>query len=250
MKNLNSNKIIYIAILLILTLIVTLTPLGLYFLKFHKNLSSDFNKWSAFGSYVGGIYGPIFTLLSLAVLVWTLFQMRSSQTQDKEHFQIQLDEQKRQLEEQQKQKSIDEIIMLINMIKIAIDNNPIVNDMKEFYREHLSSLHENSLWRKPKDIQDVWEISYNFMKKEKFFDSEVHILGEVLERISQIQDPEIKKRIKIITKGLLPQQYRFLFKSYAFAQHPKAAQHLKTWPDFCHVPADFKNYIKWFGSIN
>ncbi|NTZ45198.1 hypothetical protein FCM30_05380 [Lelliottia aquatilis] len=227
--------------------ILLLSPLVLYFCKFNHGLSSDYNKWSAFGSYIGGVYGPILTLLSLGVLIWTLFQMRSSQNQDKEHFQIQLDEQRKLLDEQQKQKNIDDIITLTNMIRVALENNPLVNDVKLFYKKHLSDINHICMSVKPDNIQAVWNISHKIMKQDKYFDSEVHILGEILERIILLGDTELQKRAKIIIKGLIPQQQRFLFKSYAHVQQPKATIHLEKWSDFCHPPKDFKNYVEWFG---
>ncbi|BCG10875.1 hypothetical protein [Buttiauxella agrestis] len=236
-KIIRKNYIVSLCLFLLFS-----APLVIYIYRFHNGLSHDFNKWSAFGSYLGGVYGPLLTTVSLGVLIWTLFQMRSSQNQDKEHFQIQLDAQK-------KQRSIDDIIMLTNMIKVATENNHLIDDIKGFHELFMTQLLNKCINVRPTSIQEIWEISYEQMKSKKYFDSEVHILGEILERIKQLDDVELKKRARTIIKGLLPQQQRFLFKCYAHAQHPKAAKYLNDWQNFCHAPDDFEKHLTWFPSI-
>ncbi|HGV9286785.1 TPA: hypothetical protein ACNOHR_002066, partial [Enterobacter hormaechei] len=65
-------------IITVLTSFIFLTPLCLYFVNFHHALSSDPNKWSAFGSYIGGVYGPLATIISVVVLVITVIEINQS----------------------------------------------------------------------------------------------------------------------------------------------------------------------------
>ena len=45
---------------------------GLYSFKFHGELSSDFEKWGAFGDFIGGTLNPILSFLALLALLLTI----------------------------------------------------------------------------------------------------------------------------------------------------------------------------------
>lgn len=228
---------------LIILIIITL-PTIIYFFKFHSGLSSDFNKWSAFGSYIGGVYGPLLSFLSLLILAWTLFQMKSSQKQDREQFTLQINEQKRQ-------QNIDDIIMLTKMIRDAFGNNPLVENIKLYPSAFKKEIHLACYNRQYNDpvstIADIWDVAYTIMKKDRYFDSEVHILGEVLKRLFKLSNIEDQKTAKVILKGLIPQDQRFLLKCYAAAHHPQAQKYIARWPDFCHTPPEFESNLKSWG---
>lgn len=55
----------------ILVIIVVSGVLGIYFLKFNGDLSSDINDWSGFGSYLGGALGSALTLITLIIVIQT-----------------------------------------------------------------------------------------------------------------------------------------------------------------------------------
>ncbi len=235
------NKLANYSLLIIL--IILLLPICIYLFKFHNSLSDNHQSWSEFGSYIGGVYGPIISILSIIILIVTLKQMRSSQDQDREHFQIQLNE-------QSKQRSIDDIIMLTNMVSVALGNNPIVMEIKQYPKQFLTYLEHDCRHYKPQSELDLWKLAFKRMKDDRYFDSEVHILGEILERIEGIDDKELKLRAKMIVKGLLPQGQRFLFKCYANAWHPKSSKLLEKWPDFCHQPNEFKTLLERYREKN
>lgn len=236
-KHFLSHKINYI--LSIAIFLITLIPIAIYLKVFRYGLSKDNADWAAFGSYIGGVYGPIFSLVSIFILIYTLREMRKTQLQDKNHFEIQLDEQR-------KQRNIDDIVMLTNMIRQAIDNNPIINDIKKYPNTVCDMVRYDTVKYPPNNEEDMWNLAYKRMKNDRYFDSEVHILGEVLERIELLDDDNQKLRAKMIIKGLIPQGQRFLFKCYANAWQPKSAKLLRNWPDFCHLPDSLKSTLEEF----
>ncbi|MGQ6484739.1 hypothetical protein ACUNEG_16170 [Serratia sp. IR-2025] len=64
-----------------ITIVVTailIATLGLYFYKFHHGLSNNPTDWASFGSYVGGVLGPIFSGLSLLVLSLTFYHSKEN----------------------------------------------------------------------------------------------------------------------------------------------------------------------------
>ena len=46
--------------------------IGLYFFKFHGELSSEHQAWAAFGGYIGGTAGTLLACLSLFALLYTI----------------------------------------------------------------------------------------------------------------------------------------------------------------------------------
>lgn len=233
--------------LVLIFLLLALSPIVIYLYKFHYGLSNDFNRWSAFGSYFGGIYGPLLSFLSLLILIRTLFQMKNSQEQDRIQFNLQLNEQIRQ-------RNIDDIIMLTKMIRDAFDNNPLVLDIKTYpddFHKKISLICFNRHYNNPiSSIDDVWSIAFELMRKDKYFDSEIHILGEVLQRMHSLSNKTDQKTAKSIIKGLIPQSQRFLLKCYAHINHPQARKHIERWPDFCHTPSKFNQYLDNWGKVS
>ncbi|HJV68879.1 hypothetical protein, partial [Ideonella sp.] len=53
----------------LLVIVALLTPIAVYVWTFGTELSHDHSRWSEMGSAMSGIYTPILTLLTLAVLV-------------------------------------------------------------------------------------------------------------------------------------------------------------------------------------
>src|SRR5271157_4797788 len=64
------NKLIYIATGVAVG--SSVLSVAFYLFMFHGGLSADHLAWGSFGSYLGGILGPIFSLLSFVGVVFTL----------------------------------------------------------------------------------------------------------------------------------------------------------------------------------
>ncbi|HFJ8954299.1 TPA: hypothetical protein ACGWHD_003110 [Serratia liquefaciens] len=73
----SKNKALLKRLIIVIFLFSTL-PISLYFYKFHHGLSSNPTDWASFGSYIGGILGPVFSGLSLLVLSVTFYHSKES----------------------------------------------------------------------------------------------------------------------------------------------------------------------------
>jgi hypothetical protein len=59
----------YLIYLLVIIVFIGLTPLVVYFWKFHHGFASNHTAWGEFGSLFGGVLGPVAALLALAGLL-------------------------------------------------------------------------------------------------------------------------------------------------------------------------------------
>lgn len=64
--------------------IILLTPFILYFSIFNGSLSHSSSDWAAFGSFIGGLVGPILTFITILVLVANLHESRKVSKMNKE----------------------------------------------------------------------------------------------------------------------------------------------------------------------
>lgn len=67
----------------VLTLIITLY---LYRVKFGGELSSSSSEWSDFGSYIGGVFGPLVSFLTLLAVLKTVYLQRELLDSQREEF--------------------------------------------------------------------------------------------------------------------------------------------------------------------
>lgn len=71
-KNKNSSKLQNLNLLIWLAIFLLLTALFLYFTHFSGNLSNTQSAWGTFGDYMGGTLNPLFALLSLFAIIYTI----------------------------------------------------------------------------------------------------------------------------------------------------------------------------------
>lgn len=70
-----------IKLIFLLTATILLTPIGLYIYKFGFGLWDTTTSWSELGGYIGGIYAPILTFLTLLVLCVQIYLMQQQNNQ-------------------------------------------------------------------------------------------------------------------------------------------------------------------------
>ncbi len=81
LKSFTPIKYFFFSFLFILTII----PIILYFYTFHYNLSTNHSRWAEFGSFFGGVIGPLISVSALLGLIVSIEQTR-------QHFSIQRNE--------------------------------------------------------------------------------------------------------------------------------------------------------------
>jgi len=74
--------------LVVAGIIITGLSLTLYFITFHGGLAATDSPWGSFGSYIGGILGPFFSLFTLVGVLYTLYdqgrKLRESRKRERE----------------------------------------------------------------------------------------------------------------------------------------------------------------------
>jgi uncharacterized membrane protein len=63
------NITIVLGVLAIISIFIVLVP---YLITFHGPLSENVQDWASFGSYAGGLLGPILTSISVFLIVITI----------------------------------------------------------------------------------------------------------------------------------------------------------------------------------
>lgn len=101
------KKIIGISVFAAFLMVVVL---AFYFSKFNVSLSSENGDWGTFGDFLGGTLNPIFSLMSLVALLYTIALQTDEMAQTREELRRTADAQKNaeialngQLEAQRKQ---------------------------------------------------------------------------------------------------------------------------------------------------
>ncbi|MGF6424078.1 putative membrane protein [Lelliottia sp. 489] len=212
--------------------LISLMPLALYFFIFHGVLSKDAQAWSTFGTYIGGVYGPIATLISVIVLIITLKEMQASNT--------------RMFEYQNKQQVIDNLRWLSELLRKTLDNNSeYVHGRREFY-DHLKTFMKKALvkYHQPDNISLKSE-AIKLMKNNKtLFANEIVIFEELFYRVTHITNEEEYVLSVMVILGLLSSEERFWLMQYAKAHSSSAAKWLKKWPGFDDIPLTMESLIQ------
>lgn len=122
-----------IIITLVLILILSAIPIGLYIYKFGIGLLGDMKKWADVGTFFGGVLGPAFTFFSTILLLITVYltnqsllRSQDSLKQSQDALQVQ-----QNLAEKQSFDSLffNQLQMLLEHIRAAKfkENNKFVN---------------------------------------------------------------------------------------------------------------------------
>lgn len=224
------HKFLSVMVALITTFILAI-PLILYITKFNASLSTDPNKWAAFGTYVGGVYGPIATIISIAVLILTVVEINQSN--------------KISIAEARNNNFINEIVKLTEILSNCLDKNPLIRDrtylFKWFNKQMVSKFEKNH----PADEYDIWkECIKKFTNDElSLFENEVAITEEILLRIHFIVDEDLKARARGIFKGIITNNERFWLECYIRRFNFPLVHFLSLWNSFSIVPKTLSDMI-------
>jgi|SRR5690625_3291448 len=73
LKDIDTEKLSVLLIWIIFSAVaILLLTAAFYSLQFGSSLSTDHTRWSEFGSFFGGLLGPVLNLLALVALVFTV----------------------------------------------------------------------------------------------------------------------------------------------------------------------------------
>ncbi|WP_315708509.1 hypothetical protein [Brenneria uluponensis] len=221
-----------------LSLIVFVIPLALYFIIFHKSLSSESSEWAAFGSYIGGVYGPIFALASVIVLVVTLFKINDA---NQKFFEL-----------SKNSNTINEIIELSKILDASINKKKLFSQDRNYAFSWLGDTVKNKFRHaEPTREEDIIDACVTrFTENDiEIFREEADIIYEILLRIDAIENGDLKERAKSIFKVIIPNCERFWLECYIRKFHPKATQLVDLWSYFSVMPNDLYSLMPTEGDV-
>lgn len=206
--------------LIIITTFIFLLPLFTYFYVFHYALSSNSADWAAFGSFVGGIYGPLFGLVSVIVLIITLREMQKNN--------------QKLIESSSRAKYIDDIKWLTDLLRERLDKNKHIIGRGVFYNGLKISIKQKIKTESNVDQNKLILHCIELMKEYTgLYGEELILFEEIIYRVTHTTDDEVYALSVMILIGRLSPEERFWIAQYAKAHNSSATKWLdKTWRSF------------------
>lgn len=214
--------------------IITLCPLFLYLWQFHDGLSSNESAWSTFGTFVGGIYSPLFTFASVIVLVATLLEINQAN--------------RKTFELSQRNNIISDITVLTKLLDNSINKKLFIVASSRV--EGMNSLGNAVLTKlsasKPNTEEDIWDASIQRFdnSSQDTFRDEMPILREIMLRIHNINDEELKEQAQAIFKAIIPNDDRFWLQCYTRRYDDKTKLLLEFWSPFSSIPPQLERLLQ------
>lgn len=210
----------------LLVIFITLSPLCLYFLNFHDGFSSNESAWSTFGTFIGGIYSPLFTFASVIVLVATLLEINQAN--------------RKTFEFAQRTNIISDITELTKLLDASINkkNFIVAAGRVEGMRSLCNAVLETLSSTKPNIDVDIWDTAARRFEgsSQGTFRDEIPIIREIMLRIHNIEDEELKEQAQAIFKAIIPNDDRFWLQCYIRRYDANTKLLLEMWRPFSSIP--------------
>ncbi|MDJ6958650.1 hypothetical protein LD669_12920 [Salmonella enterica] len=223
-------------IFVVIILFIAAIPVIVYWFNFPPILSTKNADWGDFGSFVGGIYGSIFSSLSLiAVLYFSSKNEKNSRKQIEllmverisHEFHLVLDIFKQKLHtknfkftrESGRSISKDDFYFMLN-VRI---------------RDHLISSWN---YKNKPSRQDIYGSAYFHLKfgTAVSFDDEMKLLIYIINIISN-SSPSTSEAFKVIFEASIDNNDRFFLESIIRSQNSEIISILNNWPSFSKIPS-------------
>lgn len=218
MTNKNSSKLKSLNWLLVIAFVLLLIALYFYFGHFNGDLSDDQGKWGTFGDFMGGTLNPLFALLSLFAIIYTIRIQTEELELTRGEMQKSNNSQKEQSESVQRQTFENTFFKMIDL------HNQIVNSFLLIQKLKIVPNPEHSFSRTlPKTIK----ITQNY-----------HVSGKDI----KIEDNRDYKGREVVYQLLK------IFKAYKRISQRLSVQFDSTFYEAFHL--EFQNVIgHYFGTI-
>lgn len=205
---------------------LTISPLAIYLWNFRHGLSDDANAWVVFGTYMGGIYGPVFTFASVVVLVITVVEINQSN--------------KLNIELTSSVSITAGIIEVSRLLDESLNKNSYLNVSGRDYtfKWFANAVQAHFINDAPSKEEQIKDASIERFK-DKDIDilrDEMYILKEILLRIHFIEDNDLKERARAIFKGIIPNHERYWMECYVARFHKDIHALITSWSAFSVMP--------------
>ncbi|MDC9591217.1 hypothetical protein PSI23_18460 [Xenorhabdus sp. XENO-10] len=219
-------------------------PLGAYFHTFNNSLSNNSGDWAAFGSLVGGVWGPLATIGSIIVLIQTLKTMQRNNDN--------------QLREAEITKNFDHIMLLTKTLNDVMDMNPnkvqgvkveqncVFGYLQYQVRMSVQNNHLYGLAYGEKRIDnsdEIWNLAYKVVKNKNYFENESIVFAEILRKIKTIKEEDSQKTAKIMLQNRISPDRRFWFYCHCEYWNCNIFNELKSYDNFAVLPTPLQNLV-------
>ncbi|QUM84594.1 hypothetical protein [Moritella sp. 28] len=229
------SKIIKSCFFIFLTALV-IAATSLYVYKFGFGLWDDHEDWAFLGAFFGGIFGPIFTLASVYLLVLTLNETKKSNAE--------------QVDLIKKQHFEESFLNIINSIKLSLESKNLVNPENQNSKDN-DFFTNATLWvvtkfkiGKDTDIyEDAWNTASSFISNHQGqFDTEMFLLQPLLLKLRNLSDDDREYYYTLI-KGMITNDQRFWLEVYAEVWSLEIRYILRDFQRFSELPKKVKEHI-------
>ena len=151
--------------------------------------------------------------------------------------------------ENQKANSLSQIIKLIELLDMALDNkNKLLSNDRDYAFEWLPiAIIEKCKHEHPKNEEELWDLAIHRFKDTDIytFHDEMEIFNEILQRINNADDKEIKSTAIAAFRVLIRNDERFWLECFTRRFHNEKSVLIKLWPtSFCIMPAKLLSLIE------
>lgn len=211
---------------LIIFIVVILTPISIYIVKFQHTFSGKNSDWGSFGSFVGGIYGAFFSGASLVILSITLYQ---AQKNHNEQISLIASEQK-----------LNKYKALLEDLKSILDikkyENSIFETEESFLDEMKKEILPNAFFDKEYDDDRIRDILFKFMyDRDITFQDEIGILLEIFNLIPHPDNEQYSLYLALLNNKINSGR-RFMLSIYGEHSVPKFLQLMPDRTEFRKMP--------------
>lgn len=204
---------------ILITLLLTVVILTVLFLakKYYSNvypsvfISNKSGDWGAFGDFFGGILNPIFGLISVSLILVTIWQQKSALAQTTKQINLSVEEMTKSVAAQEKQAELSEKQLKELMKKSELDEsirvlNNLINDLNDSIDEALVCFHNKSVMRSLKSQLMDLNNRNNTEQKKDFFRLHNYSYRHFLETYEYAES--VLSDLKAIDKGITYNYYK------------------------------------------
>ncbi|ECD6986369.1 hypothetical protein FEI68_10160 [Salmonella enterica subsp. enterica serovar Javiana] len=224
-------KIIFKVIFLMVILILLFTPIYMYKTHMDSSLSLKNSDWGDFGSFIGGVYGSIFSSITLLVVLWSSYKTN---------------------------KTSNEQLTILRNERVFNEFSEILNHLKtnytKFYNNYDGSNTIESLYRHIEVWLGISVITYYnntisieknlknnaVLKFQEGYDKDALLketkLFVVILNIIEKAPKDISDAMKVIFENTFSNDVRFSLEHSTRAHHPHVDSILNNWPSLSDVP--------------
>lgn len=228
MNNKTNFNVLLVSIILSLVLVI---PIALYATHMGGGLSNKNEDWGDFGSFIGGIYGSLFSSLSLLVVITASVETYRSS--------------KEQVNILKSDQHFNQFNLLLSHLRDKYPtayqgNSPMLEPITSHYSIFQTRLaicvltNYDDLISVEENLRQ-YANKYYLYENENLFEKEAKLFKCIIDLIN-ISSQDLSQAFRIIFENTFDDIERLCLESYTRAHHPEAAPALDKWSSLSKIP--------------